>query len=1008
MRLLCFLTVCLPWSGLAVPPDHAEKMTAGLALFDAEVRTLLTEHCLECHGGQKVKGDFDLSTREDALRPAQHGVAIRPFDPAGSPLLALLHHTAEPAMPDDRPPLPAPAITAIARWIELGAPYSEPLVAGRKPSRDKSRVSEADKQWWAFRPLAAPAEGGVDVLLRRAAAPRGLDFAPPADRRTWLRRVTLDLTGLPPTPEEMAAFLADPRPEAFETVVDRLLASPRHGERWARHWLDVARFAESSGFEHDYDRPGAYHYRDFVIRAFNDDLPWDTFLRWQIAGDEHAPDNPWALAATGFLGAGVYPTQITANEVERTRYDALDDMLATTGSAFLGLTIGCARCHDHKFDPIPARDYYRMLSVFTTTVRSVVDLELDSERGRRERAAWAARLAELEQAQAAGEAARAAAFADWLASRPAPPADSPWRIETPESLVSQAGATFRDLGDGSFLAEGAKGREDFYEVLLAPAPGRLTGLKLEALAHPSLTKGGPGRAGNGNFALSRLRVFVRGEGNEREVPLAKAEASFQQNTGSLSVAAALDDQPKTGWAVDPQFGRDHAAVFTFGNPLDLAAGERLRLRLEFQVNTQHHIGRPRFALTSEPTPALPGGALSAEVLAAFSRLAAGEALTEPGRAALFAWWKNRDPEAARSAQALADHRRAEPKTTTPVLICAEGHKPLRHHSQGADFQKETYFLKRGSTDLKDGIATPSYLQVLMPDADAAVRWAWTPPAGAKYRGHRRGLANWLLDVEHGAGALVARVAVNRLWQHHFGRGLVATPDDFGATGAAPSHPELLDWLAAELIRGGWRLKPLHRLLVLSAAYRASSAAPDALREADPGNSLFLRFAPRRLEGEALRDALLAVSGALDETMYGPGTRDERSRRRSVYFTVKRSQLLGSMVAFDAPEPLVSQGVRPVTTVAPQALYLLNSAAAREWSTAFADRLHREAPDTPVERAYALALGREPSAGERADAADFLAAQTASYRADAKPDADRLALVDFCQVLLGLNEFAYLP
>lgn len=995
----------------AVPPDHAEKMTRGLALFQSDVRALLKDNCLECHGGKKVKGEFDLATREDALRPAHNGVAIVPFDAKASPLVGMIRHETEPAMPDDKPKLSDAAIAKITEWIQLGAPYDAPLVEGRKPSRDKSVVSADDKQWWAFRPLAKPAGAGIDAFLREKARAKGLDIAPPADRRVWLRRVTLDLTGLPPTPEETAAFLADNTPGAFERVADRLLASPRHGERWARHWLDVARFAESSGFEHDYDRPGAFHYRDFVIRALNDGLPYDTFLRWQLAGDEYAPDNTLALSATGFLGAGVYPTQITANEVERTRYDALDDMLSTTGSAFLGLTVGCARCHDHKYDPVPTKDYYRLLSTFTTTVRSVVDLDVDAEANRGKREAWAARKAELEQSAARVEKELEPRFTAWLATKPAAPASTPWLVQEPVSLTSKAGAKFKPMGDGSFLAEGPNGDDDAYEITLAPGAGDVTGLKLEALAHPSMTAGGPGRAANGNIGLSRIQVFQKVGGKETEVSLIKAEADFEQNKNSLSIASAIDDNPKTGWAVDPQFGKDHAAVFTFAAPVRIAAGAQLVVRLDFRLNTRHNIGRPRVSLTSEPVPALNGEAISAPVAAALAAAARGEALGAEARSQLFSWWRARDADWSRAQGELAAHGKTEPRNLQKVLICAEGYPALRHHTQGGDYLNETHFLKRGNTELKDGVAAQGFLQVLMPDAEAAARWLWTPPAGAKYSGRRRSLSEWMLDVDHGAGALVARVAVNRLWHHHFGRGIVATPNDFGQTGAAPSHPELLDWLAGELIRGGWKLKPIHRLIVLSDAYRVTSAPSRQLLAADPDNSLFLRFTPRRLEGEAIRDAMLHVSGALDETMFGPGTKDERSRRRSVYFTVKRSQLIGSMVAFDAPEPLVSQGARPVTTVAPQALFVMNSPAAREWAAHFARTVAEQAgtePGARIDRAYARALGRAPSAAERAEALAFLDAQTRSYQ-DAKPkEAATLALADFCQVLFGLNEFAYLP
>ncbi|MFZ4767972.1 MAG: DUF1549 domain-containing protein, partial [Roseimicrobium sp.] len=358
MRLLFFI---LTTTALAapLPPDHATRMERGLKLFDGEVAALLKQNCLKCHGGDKVKSDFDMATREDLLRGGSHGSVVVPFDAKGSLLMTLIRHEKEPNMPDSSAKLPEEVVSKIAAWIDDGAPYSAPLIAGKKPKKDSSVVTEEDRQWWAFQPLKKVQAKSIDDLLLKNA--KGMSFAPSAGKAVLVRRLYLDLTGLPPSE-------ASDTP-GFPDLIDQLLESPHYGERWARHWLDVARYAESTGFEQDYDRPFAFHYRDFVIKALNDDMPYDQFVKWQLAGDEYEPQNPLALAATGFLGAGVFPSQITANEVESSRYDAMDDMLGTTASAMLGLTLSCARCHDHKFDPLPTRDYYAMLSTFTTTTR---------------------------------------------------------------------------------------------------------------------------------------------------------------------------------------------------------------------------------------------------------------------------------------------------------------------------------------------------------------------------------------------------------------------------------------------------------------------------------------------------------------------------------------------------------------------------------------------------------------------------------------------------------------
>jgi mono/diheme cytochrome c family protein len=987
---------------IPVPADHAEKMARGLEMFRKDVAPLLREHCLKCHGGEKTKSDFDLATREGLLKGGTEGVAVVPFDSGKSWLMKLVRHEEEPEMPEKKPKLPDAVIAKLAAWIENGAPYTGPLVEGKAPPRDKSVVSKEDRQWWSFQPLAhvAPPAGPhpVDAFLIRAAEPKKLTLNAPADARLLVRRAFLDLTGLPPTPETVSKFERAP---SWPKLVDTLLDSPAFGERWARHWLDVARFAESSGFEHDYDRPFAFHYRDFVIKALNADMPYDQFVRWQLAGDEFAPGDPLALMATGFLGAGVFPTQITANEVERTRYDALDDMLSTTGQAFLGLTVGCARCHDHKFDPIPTADYYRMLSTFTTTVRSSIDVELEPEKSHALRAVWKKEEAALVAEVAKVESTLRPAFEQWLASGVANAGASAWTLLEPTELKSNAKAKFKPLGDGSYLVEGENGASDTYTITAPVAQQHITALRLEALTHPSLKRNGPGRAGNGNFGLGKIEVSLDGT----DAKIARGFADFEQNQGSLSIAASLDMDSSSGWAVDGQIGKDHAAVFVLDPPLDPPPGAKLTIKLSFTVNTQHSIGRPRLAITSAADPKLEGGALSATIVAAMQEARTGAQLADAPRKTLFDWWKQREPSWQTAHAKLAEHRAKEPGSQTTVMVCAEGYKPIVMHSQGAPFLAETHLLKRGDVNQKEQVATQSFLQVLMRGADEK-RWAWPPPKGAQYSGRRRSLANWLTDVDHGAGALLARVAVNRLWQHHFGRGLVATPNDFGKTGAQPSNPELLDWLAGELIRNGWHLKPIHRLIMTSAAYQQSSATDAAKLAADPDNALFLRRTPQRLEAEVVRDSILAVSGLLDRTMFGKGTLDEGSKRRSIYFTVKRSQLVNSMVVFDAPEPLVSQGSRPTTTVAPQALLLMNSPQVRAWAEAFAQRIARETAsrDEWVARAYLLALGRDPSAAEADAGSGFVQRGIAACAGQPKPE--QSALTDLCQILLALNEFIY--
>ena len=911
------------------------------------------------------------------------------------------------------------------------APSTAVLPPGHPVPRVKgvprAHVTDSDRQWWAFQPLrrVEPTESAqghgaqtpIDSFLRAPLAGKRLDLSPPADRRTLIRRASFDLLGVPPTPEEVDDFIHDHSSEAWPQLLAKMLESPRYGERWARYWLDVARFAESSGFEHDTDRPNAYHYRDFVIKALNADMPFDQFVRWQLAGDEFEPENPLALMATGFLGAGVFPTQITANEVERTRYDAMDDMLATTGTAMLGLTLGCARCHDHKFDPIPTQDYYRMLSAFTTTVRSDIDLDLEPDANRRARESFdsehvplLAALKTYEDRELPGR------FDAWLSTGAPLPAPAKWESLESGEIKSKAGATFKKLEDGSYLAEGKNGDSDTYTLTAQTYARDLRALRLEALSHSSMPKGGPGRADNGNIGLSRIRVFASPlhGGPTNEIKLVRPRATFEQNAESLSIASALDENPKTGWAVDPKFGTHHAALFEFETPVGFEGGTRLEVRLEFSLNTRHNIGRPRVAVTRADKPELDGEAMSSIIAEILKKTQLDQQTRTPlpseDRMALLNWWKQSELGWQLLQAKVQRHAQDAPKPKlTKVMVCAEGYPALRMNTQGADFFPDTYQLQRGSTDLKQGIATPGLLQVLMRPPDSETRWRWQPPAGAKFSGRRRALANWMTDTQGGAGHLLARVIVNRLWQYHFGQGLVATPNDFGVQGTKPTHPELLDWLATELIQSGWRLKTLHQRIMTTRAYQQESRLDASKLRVDPLNALLSHRAPQRLQAEAIRDSLLSVSGLLDTNRFGPGTLDSSSRRRSIYFTVKRSQLLPWMQAFDAPEPLVSQGSRPTTTVAPQALLLMNSPQIRSWAEAFSKRFsprHETPLPEAVQRAYAFALNRPPTESETLESLHFIEQQSARYQAEQKADARELALTDFAQVVLSLNEFIY--
>ena len=1026
MRFVLF--VLLGWSAslLAAPKvseKHAAQMAKGLALFKSDVRMLLKQHCVKCHGGDKIRGDLDLTTRAGLLKGGEEGPSVIPGKADESFLMTVLRHEEEPFMPAKADKLSPDALKKIADWINLGAPYDQPLVKQSIAGKGM-QVTDDDRKFWAYAPLQAvkaptvqqknwPAND-IDRFVLRKLESAKLQPNGPADPRTQIRRLYFDLIGLPPSPAEVAAFVADPSDQAYAKVVDRLLASKHYGERWGRHWLDVARFAESHGFEQDYNRNFAFHYRDFVIQALNADMPYDQFVKWQIAGDEFAPDNPLAMKATGFLGAGVFPTQLTEKEFESARYDELDDMANTTGTAMLGLTIGCARCHDHKFDPIPVRDYYRFINTFATTIRSEIDLPVNGDlteaaaKWEKAHAPLTAALAKFEKDELPRR------FALWAKNPPKSALQKQdWMILDHLQPKSLDGATFSKQADGSFLVGGKNPANDRWVLTAELQTMGLNAIRIEALTDKSMPRNGPGRAGNGNFALSDIRVFAANKKGGQRVPvkLVNPKATHQQNTAGLSVASSIDsDKRKSGWAVDfGGIGKEQAAVFEFAAPVGFEGGTILTVEMDFYVNTSHTIGRPRLAVTAAPRPvAIKGDSSAASVatlLAAVKQAGSVEKLDAKQRAALLKIYRAQDAEWTKLNNHVQQHLASKPvPKMEKVQVTSEGFKPTKHHADGRGFPhfyKQTYFLKRGDANQKDGEATQGFLQVLMRGGKNEQSWQVAPPEGWRTSYRRRSLANWLTDTEHGAGHLLARVMANRLWQHHLGRGIVNTPNDFGLQGELPTHPQLLDWLALELIENGWRLKPLHKQIVMSATYRQSAAHDAAKLKADPQNKLHWRRTPARLEAEVIRDSILKVSGRLDERMFGAGTLDERMLRRSIYFMIKRSKLIPSMQLFDSPEPLVSQGSRPVTIIAPQALHFMNNGQVRASAMELARQLKAQ-PDTAaaVTLGYQTVLGRAPTPKEQKSIASFIDVQEKSYTNNGR----ELALADFVQVLFGLNEF----
>lgn len=1017
-RLTALLLALSLTSALAaekVPANHSAQMKAGLELFSTTIRPALNDHCLKCHGGEKIRGGFNLSSRETMLEGGESGMTVDLASPEESLLMVLLRHEEEPTMPPKKPKLDDALLDDFERWIKLGAPFDKPLIEGTGAS-EALVVNDNDRDFWSFRPLSeeAPPEISdpwiqteIDHFILAKQQEVGLTPNPILDKRTLARRAYLDLLGLPPSPEEMEAFLADQSSQAWPNLIDRLLESPHYGERQARYWMDVARFAESFGFEQNYDRPSAYHYRDFLIQAFNADMPWDQMASWQVAGDELAPDDRLAWMATGFLVAGVFPTQITEAEFEHARYDELDDMVGTTSTAFLGLSVGCARCHDHKFDPIPVSDYYEMAATFTTAIRSERTMEFHPEIYEEKMKPWRQKRDELQsELKRSEESTLNPGFTAWLENPTGLDklaSKESWAVLEPDKVTSKGGASFSQQTDGSWLAKGKSPKFDEYTIE-AKAPAGSAALRIEALTHKSLPRNGPGRAGNGNFALGNLTVLAKsGSAKPVAVKLTSARATHEQNPSNLSVQSSIDGDPnKTGWAVDKGgIGKDQAAIFAFEEPL--AKDSELTITLRFHLNNQHTFGRFRLSVSDDPSTAFEvgkSGPMHLASAAAALNVGANE-LTTAQHDALRSWFASQDADWSTRNAALKKHLAAEPKRDMKaVMVCSEGVPPMKNHADGRGyphFYPEVHHLTRGDPKQKGEVAQQGFLQVLMPDKEANANWIRPQPEATKTSHRRASFADWMTDTQSGAGHLLARVIVNRIWQQHFGRGIVATPNDFGFQGSRPTHPTLLDWLARDLIKSGWKLKHLHKKIMLSATYQQTTDFDPADSAKDLDNNFLWRFEPRRLEAEPIRDSLLAVSGMLDRTQFGPGSKSEAMKRRSIYFTIKRSQLPNVMLIFDWPEHLVSIGKRPNTTVAPQALYLMNNPQVRSYAEALAKRANGS-----IEAIYELALSRPPTQAERNAAAGFLTKQGSKY------SDQNAALADFCQALMASNEFLYLP
>lgn len=964
-------------------------VSAGTPDFVKDVRPILERSCFGCHGAEKQKSGYRLDVREVAIKGGDSGAAaIIPHNAKGSPLIKYVNgEDAEMLMPpkkSDKPPLTAAEVETLRAWIDAGPAW---------PDEFAGAVNEEVN--WSLKPLVKPAvpsgaEHPIDAFILAKLAEKKITPSPEADPRTLIRRLSYDLTGLPPTPEEVEAFTS-----SFSDLADKLLASPRHGERWARHWLDTIHFADSHGFEHDVGRDNAWRFRDYVIAAFNKDTPWPRFIREQLAADALFPDEPQLTPALGFLGAGTFDLSAFGTAPVAFDYIDRDDLVTQTMSAFVSTTANCARCHAHKFDPISQEDYYALQAVFSGVLKG--DISYDEDPAvHRERRHWHNITVAADKRDAAIllAANNTGPLDNWIAQRGVGARWTPLDLET---FVSSDGATLTRQADGSILASGKTPDQDTTTVTATLKSERVTALRLNVLAHDSLPMRGPGRCHNGNLHLTEIamHVFEPGVAEGRSVKLSSASADFNQ--AAWGIERALDGDIKTAWGIHPAVGQSHHAVFTLAEPLTVKSGTRLSVTMKQAHGGSHLLGAFSLAVTADaPSQA---AALPVEIEAAL----AANPRTDAQKLAI----------AAHAFRLIADEARAKFPPQAVVYAAGAsvkipGGEPTPQPKSLAA-PKVVNVLHRGEFNKPGAVAEPGALSAL---THLPARFALKNPQHEYER--RAALAEWLA---HRDNVLMWRSIVNRVWHFHFGRGLCDTPSDFGKMGGAPSHPELLDWLAVWFRdEANGSLKQLHRLIVTSATYRQSSnhRADAALLDAD--NRLLWRMNRTRLDADGFRDFALAASGSLDLTMGGPGVRHFASSkgpqstpaldytvydwaapgagRRSIYRHVWRGIADPFMEALDFPDLGLLAPTRGFSVSSLQALALYNNAFTLHHSATMASRVEKESPtlEARVARAVRIAYQRNPSADETRDFTEF--AQTQGLPA-------------LCRLLLNSNEFLFL-
>lgn len=991
--------------------------------FAKQIKPILQRYCVSCHGSETVESGFRADFGNFVLEGGDRGAAIVPGEAKNSSLYQVLVGEGNVAqMPFELPKLSDELIALVKDWIDQGAKSA----ADDKPSADGRPTSDH----WAFQAIVRPAlpevkrsswlHNEVDAFVLAKLEAEGLEPSPEATRSTLIRRLSLDLLGILPTPAETREFLNDDQPLAYERLVDRLLVSPRYGERWGRHWLDIARYADSNGFTIDGAR-SIWPYRDWVIRATNDDMPFDQFVIEQLAGDLLPRPTSEQIVATGFH-RNTLINQEGGTDKEQFRVESVVDRVNTTGAAFLGLTVGCAQCHVHKYDPITQRDFYKLFAIFNNCDEPNIPLPSESQAA--EQARVKAGLSTIAKELKKHDARRASGQPDWETQQAATPV-SKWNLLKPVDAVSKAGATLNNVDEHTLLV-GGNGNipaTDVYTVTTELPAGRVTAFRLETLTGPLLPMKGPGWASNGNFVLNEFEVTsqpvdAKEDATATKQAFAMAATDWQQE--GYPAEHAIDGNMKTGWAINgtkkssPNVSRE--AIFVLKTPIE----SDVSLKITFKLHQQHNapkylIGTFRFSSTD----ASPEQTIIPPSIHGILQVDAGK--RDDGQKELLAAAYGRSDQSRKPLEAQQAKLKGEEsalKAAVPTTMV------LRERAKNP---RTTHIHIRGNFLEKGAVVQPNVPAILPPleSAEAPV--------------NRLDFAQWLFTPEH---PLTSRVSVNRVWQRLFGIGLVATENDFGTQGDLPSHPELLNWISSEFMQQNWSQKKLLRLIVTSATYRQSSRVTPELLARDPRNRLLARQSRIRLEAEGVRDVALSASGLLSQKMLGPGvyppqpkgiyvvtqvskqwpeSKGDDRYRRGLYTYFWRSSPYPMLPTFDAPDANGTCTRRNRSNTPLQALTLANDAAFMEFAKALSDRILKESSDYDEARikfAFNAVLARQPSGIEQERLLAFVAAQREHFKADTEDaraaasqsrpksadEAVSATWTAFARVVLNLDEF----